>query len=236
MNVRTFTRDGPRSLGHYHWGVISDSGQEPSPATPPRSLREEQKDLTRQRLITAALEVFSQNGYMDATIEEVTDAAGVSRATFYLHFRGKLSVVQAVIASLSDESAAIYESLAALPAPTFAQLRTWMEDTITFWERNLREVDVVQQALATDPDFTASYLDALDRSVEVMTAPLVAGGRMEGTEAQLRGRILILQLDRLCFFWIVRGLPMGMDRARMIDILTDVWWTTMYASDDPLVS
>lgn len=198
-------------------------------------MREEQKDLTRQRLITAALEVFSQNGYMDATIEEVTDAAGVSRATFYLHFRGKLSVVQAVIASLSDESAAIYESLAALPAPTFAQLRTWMDDTVTFWERNLREVDVVQQALATDPDFTASYLDALDRSVEVMTAPLVAGGRMEGTEAQLRGRMLILQLDRLCFFWIVRGLPMGMDRARMIDILTDVWWTTMYASDDPSV-
>ena len=48
---------------------------------------------TRQRLQRCALELFTQRGFDEVTVEEVAAAAGVSHMTFYRHFPTKESVV-----------------------------------------------------------------------------------------------------------------------------------------------
>lgn len=44
---------------------------------------------TRQRLISAAEEVFGRDGYHRASIVDITRRAGVGQGTFYLYFPGK---------------------------------------------------------------------------------------------------------------------------------------------------
>ena len=46
-------------------------------------------DLTRQRLIRAALELFSTRGYHDTTTAQIAKKAGVAEGTIYRHFPGK---------------------------------------------------------------------------------------------------------------------------------------------------
>ena len=42
--------------------------------------------------------------------------------------------------------------------------------------------------------------------------------------------LLLLQADRACYFWIVRGV--AFDRERALDVLTDNWWQTL-SGDEP---
>lgn len=44
---------------------------------------------TRQRVLTAALEVFAERGYHAATVEEIADRAGMTKGAVYYWFRDK---------------------------------------------------------------------------------------------------------------------------------------------------
>jgi len=48
-----------------------------------------QADLTRQRLIRAALELFTTEGYHDTTTPAIAKKAGVAEGTIYRHFQSK---------------------------------------------------------------------------------------------------------------------------------------------------
>jgi AcrR family transcriptional regulator len=68
----------------------------------------------RNRLMAAALEVFTGRGYAAASISDVIKAAGVSRNTFYAHFADKeacfLATYDVVLAWLSGHALAAAES------------------------------------------------------------------------------------------------------------------------------
>src|ERR1041384_7071262 len=48
-----------------------------------------QADLTRQRLVRAALELFTADGYEVTTTPRIAKKAGVAEGTIYRHFRSK---------------------------------------------------------------------------------------------------------------------------------------------------
>src|ERR1700754_2329756 len=47
----------------------------------------------RERLETAALELFAENGYDETTVAQIADRAGLNRATFFRHFADKREVL-----------------------------------------------------------------------------------------------------------------------------------------------
>jgi AcrR family transcriptional regulator len=47
----------------------------------------------RERLETAALDLFVQNGYEQTTVAQIADRAGLNRATFFRHFADKREVL-----------------------------------------------------------------------------------------------------------------------------------------------
>ena len=47
----------------------------------------------RERLETAALDLFVENGYEETTVAQIADRAGLNRATFFRHFADKREVL-----------------------------------------------------------------------------------------------------------------------------------------------
>jgi AcrR family transcriptional regulator len=47
----------------------------------------------RERLESAALDLFVENGYEETTVEQIADRAGLNRATFFRHFADKREVL-----------------------------------------------------------------------------------------------------------------------------------------------
>src|SRR5258708_1901215 len=61
-----------------------------TPRAPRKRLsREETRALTRQRLLQAAEEVFSERGFHGASIEEIVERAGYTSGAFYSNFESK---------------------------------------------------------------------------------------------------------------------------------------------------
>jgi AcrR family transcriptional regulator len=64
--------------------------------TPPP---DRQPEATRQRLLQAALQLFGQVGYAQATTRRIADAAGVNEVTLFRHFGSKKDLLAACIAA-----------------------------------------------------------------------------------------------------------------------------------------
>lgn len=62
------------------------------------SRREEKKLETRQSLVEAAFRLFSEDGYDATTVEDITDAVGVAKGTFFNYFAAKEAVLPAIAA------------------------------------------------------------------------------------------------------------------------------------------
>ena len=61
----------------------------------------------RERLETAALDLFVENGYEETTVAQIADRAGLNRATFFRHFADKREVLfggEDVLAGLFAEA------------------------------------------------------------------------------------------------------------------------------------
>ncbi len=58
--------------------------------------RSEGKDLTRRRLIRAALEILDAEGEARLTTVNVAKAAGIAQSSFYVHFKDKQDLLRAL--------------------------------------------------------------------------------------------------------------------------------------------
>ncbi|WP_245573303.1 TetR/AcrR family transcriptional regulator [Amycolatopsis benzoatilytica] len=57
------------------------------------SRRARKKRLTRQRIVSAAIRLFDQQGYEETTVAQVAEAADVDTKTFFNYFRTKAEVL-----------------------------------------------------------------------------------------------------------------------------------------------
>src|SRR5690242_8517811 len=64
---------------------------------------QDRKESRHQRILDAALNVFSQQGYHDAAVDEIASLADTSKGGVYFHFPGK----QSIFLALLDRSAAM---------------------------------------------------------------------------------------------------------------------------------
>ncbi|WP_409495313.1 TetR/AcrR family transcriptional regulator [Amycolatopsis sp. cmx-11-12] len=61
--------------------------------TAKRLTREESREQTRQRLLTAAAELFAERGVNGTSVEQIAERAGFTRGAFYGNFDGKHELV-----------------------------------------------------------------------------------------------------------------------------------------------
>jgi AcrR family transcriptional regulator len=61
-----------------------------------RLTRKEAKEVTRRRLLRAALEILNERGETDVSASTVSRAAGIAQPSFYEHFRNKNELLKAL--------------------------------------------------------------------------------------------------------------------------------------------
>ena len=142
-------------------------------------LRERKKAATRKAIHDGAIRLFGEQGFAGTTIDQIAEAADVSRATVFHYFPTKESIV------FGDAPQAI-AALAALleDAPEVVPaVREWLRGLTGWIEPDLE----LQRRLAREvPDIAAHRLRVLDGIEDVVAEALT---RELGAGAELAARL-----------------------------------------------
>lgn len=193
-----------------------------------KPLRTGLKAYTRQRLSEAARTVFARIGYQDATVEKIAAEAGASRGTFYLHFKSKTEVlVELWKEQLDSDLLGLYHALDQLgPNATREDVRDWLELAVDYWTRSREMSELSEQALALEPEVAEDWWGRIQTAIDAMPETIARWEAEGRTDCRLRLTLLMVQFERLCYFWLVRDVEL--ERAEVLDVLTDFWASTLY--------
>jgi AcrR family transcriptional regulator len=140
----------------------------------------------RERLMVAALQLFSEQGYDETTVAEIAERAGLTKSTFFRHFPDKRDVLSAGQETLSR---LLVEGIASAPPHTtpLTAVAAGLERAASAMGPVNRELAPrLQAAIATSTElqeryalkqvgFVAAMADALrDRGVPESTASVAA--------------------------------------------------------------
>ncbi len=163
-----------------------------SPAHTGGSLRDRAREAIRDEVLTRAWLLFAEQGFAATTIEQVAEAAGMSRRTFFRYFSGKDELVSARLLASGDQLAA---ALAARPdsEPAWPALRAAFDALVNDVEQHEDIARPLHVMLEQEPEVRAAAHERVRRWLELLE-PLVArrlarpdpGGRID-----LRARALI---------------------------------------------
>jgi len=181
---------------------------------------------TRTAIIAAGVDVFCEEGYLNSSVAEVHERAGVSLGTFYQYFRDKADLIativgEAVIASADrifrgfdaerGEAgvAAVVEGFVHHYAATAAFQRVW------------EEVTHVEPAVA-------ELRFRLSRVLELSLAESIAAGQARAgvdpsLSPRLAARALAAMVDRTCYLTFVVDGAAGEAAADVTTGLAHLW-------------
>lgn len=69
------------------------------------------ENKTKNKIALAAWKLFNENGYEATTVEEIIEAAGTSRGTFYHYYDGKDALIASMVFVLDEEYEKIYQKM-----------------------------------------------------------------------------------------------------------------------------
>jgi AcrR family transcriptional regulator len=106
---------------------------------PPEGRRPAAPD-TRRKILAVALELFSAHGYAGASMRDIAEAMGMTKAALYYHFASKEQILEAATEPIRTEMTSMLQLAAGPPRPGAEQLLTRLVDILS---RHARLIETV---------------------------------------------------------------------------------------------
>ena len=195
-------------------------------ATP--SLRERMKRETRKRLEDATIRMIRKHGFRAMTIDQIAQAAGATRPTFYQYFKNKADLIHFIQESrIAPEMIAICQRLDALEKPSWQDLRGWVNEYARTWGRIHVFFDAYSEASMIDPTVARTIVPNTAQVTAHMTRLF---GRFRGDERRrVQGKLDLLLNLMASVMTRVHALGDDPLTSPLLDQATDILWDSLFA-------
>src|SRR3954452_15638007 len=154
-----------------------------------RTARQEGRD-GREELLQAALEVFAQRGYTNASVDQIADRAGYSKGALYWHFPSKDDVFFALLEERVDRpwretidllaTAPATHDMAPEASASFGRLLDGQRELLLvnqeYWSQAAREPKLRARYAKRQADLRSALAQALQARMERLGARLLEDG------------------------------------------------------------
>jgi len=197
-------------------------------------LKEQNRAFTRRRLIDAAKVVFTARGYPDATVDEIVDTAGASRAAFYVHFTGKGEIAGALLDDALPFAVSRYQELDLLLQRhrwyPREQLLAWVSGRFEGWRDDAVFNRTLYLAGTVDPVAETHLLRAAATMIDSLEWYL--GSKQEPEREAARSRLLILEIMTQQAFASASNPLRPIEPAYAVQALADLWFEALAGRAD----
>lgn len=134
------------------------------------------KERTREEIYRSAMRLFAESDYDNVTIEDICSAAGIAKATFFLHFAGK----SALIAAFNEEvTRSLTERLAGHKGSAEEELLLLVSVLREAWEVNAPVMHKMLRDFLDQPALV-SKAAAVNESVLDLVTRIIERGQKRG--------------------------------------------------------
>ncbi|MFO7568738.1 MAG: TetR/AcrR family transcriptional regulator [Smithellaceae bacterium] len=166
----------------------------------------------KDRIMDAALRIFAEKSFQDATISEISKEAGVSEATIYEYFGTKEDLLFAIPEKISNDT--FYESESVLPyiKDVEGQMRAIMLSYIRLYQNNPHYSALILLQLMSNKRFRQTEAHAAIRRSAHRLLDCIRDGIADGTfrpdaDAYLIRSMLMGTVEHLFIHWHMQGMP-----------------------------
>jgi len=149
----------------------------------PVDKRTARKARTRRHIFETAMQLFAARSFDTVRIEEICEAAGIAKATFFLHFASKAALIEEFNAQLVDR---LQRELAAAPDTTpgtataaEARLRLFVRVLVEEYEANAAVMRQMAREFLNQKDLVAAAQSA-NREVVDVVETIITDGQASG--------------------------------------------------------
>lgn len=170
------------------------------------------KEATRERILDAAADVFSQSGYHGASVDDIAQASRSSKGGIYFHFPGKRQIFLALVNRFADRL--LNASQEAIGADSLsgadkagAAIRAVLD---TFSRHRTLAKVLLSSGVGLGPAFDEALLGLHTRFADAIRIHLdaaIADGSIEPQDTELASYAWMGALNEVILRWLYTGRP-----------------------------
>ncbi len=178
---------------------------------------QERSRTRRQRLLDAALEVFSQRGYSDTAIDEVARISDTSKGGVYFHFPSKQALFLALLDEASEELLAHMRAAMQKEADPLARGEAALREALrVFGSHRLLARLLLVEAVGAGREFNARLNELHTAFAGLIAACLddaVAQGIVPPCDSRIVAHAWYGAVNQVVVRWLLTNEPRRLDDA-----------------------
>ena len=119
------------------------------------------KEQKKSEIARVAIQLFSEKGFENATLQNIADAAGVGKGTIYHYFKSKFDILKQIVTELLNEFNSAIESAVFDEGDPEAQIFSLFDQTID-WSLRVENILIVYLELILMNQRNNTYGDFLE--------------------------------------------------------------------------
>jgi TetR/AcrR family fatty acid metabolism transcriptional regulator len=179
----------------------------------------------RERILDAAVKVFAAEGFYNAKVSQIAEAAGIADGTIYLYFKSKDELLISLFEDRMDRVLSTLRGALAEPHRSAGErLRRVIDVHLELVEQNPEMAEVITVELRQSRKFIREYHNPKFAEFLRLIAGAISDGQKRGelrgdVDPQLTARAQFGALDELARAWIVRTPRDGGELGRVAQLL-----------------
>ncbi|MGE5284046.1 MAG: TetR/AcrR family transcriptional regulator [Actinomycetota bacterium] len=166
----------------------------------------------RDRILRAAVKIFSRKGFFNSKVSEIARAAEVADGTIYLYFRNKDDLLISLFEEKMGEVVADVRRRIAAGGNALEKLRIFIENHMDLLEREAGLVEVLQVELRQSTKFLKDYTPVKFFEYLEVISDILEEGKREGVlrpdlDVSIARRAIFGALDELSLTYILSRKP-----------------------------
>ena len=154
------------------------------------------KNKKLQQLLETAWDLFWRFGFTRVSIEEICQEAGVSKMTFYKHFKNKTDLVKFIMNEISENSLKMHEDIMSLDIPFIDKIRKSIELKIEQTE-NISEAFFNDFHRQNDPELNRVLIHQRKSNIETITNWYVKAQKKGDIRRDIKPEFIVYFLNHL---------------------------------------
>jgi AcrR family transcriptional regulator len=195
--------------------------------------RERRRAETQQRILNAAIQLFSTRGFLETTVEEITEAADVGKGTFFNYFPTKDALLVAIFEQVGQQFAQLRASVPATH-DVRAALTEFAHGLLRMIVRAPKIVRGFVGLALTDPMVGERFHGVMMQARQTVVAMLDHGQQLGQVRTDIPAKVLGRTLQQFIFGTeIVWSFSSGEDLHEWIDVTLELFWTGASVTPEP---